>query len=681
MDEDDDSELYDLAPGDDETADTSHDASSPSRAAPSKEGAGRGDSSREKAGGANSGRLKIGDHWNAITIIALSQNNPLKAIAEFVENSIDAGAKNVTIVRGKHKNELYLKIVDDGHGIKDFRYVATHIGDSLKRELKKKGATGIQGEFGIGLLSFWTVGETCTLTSADSSGVARAMRLVKGDPGYSIRDAGSLFGRVGTELLISPILPGVRVLSGEKIQAFLASELRDRITKSGVRIRILDHASHRELLVEPRKFSGRLIHALPEARSPHGDIYTELYFAEPSPDNSIGLYKHGTRVMPHIASLDAFARPPWNSRDLEGIVDASFIQLTPGTRDGVVLDDAYESLSIALAPVEEALLGMLDERRRAQEEEASKQILGRVTRALREAFLHLPSEEYGWLSAKTRERAPAKEPDSGGGPGDGNGAGNGGGQGLGLAPGEIDPRTAGLPPEGQAAGAAQAGAEDASFGEYLPEPMPGSDESGQKSFFDYSGPMHKVTVSPASSVVGVGESRKLRAIVRDRSGRPIDTDLSYSWRVLDGEGRIEGAEAAYAEFVAGEEPSVVSIELVVSQGADRRVANAIVTVTAELIRREGRGGSATRRGLPGYTYRKAPGELWRSRYEADNSLIVINNAHADFVYASRHGMTKVRYIARLFAKELVLANFPEADKGELLERMVELTLYTEENLK
>ena len=38
----------------------------------------------------DSGKLRIGDDWNAIRIIALSQSNPLKAIAEFVENSIDA---------------------------------------------------------------------------------------------------------------------------------------------------------------------------------------------------------------------------------------------------------------------------------------------------------------------------------------------------------------------------------------------------------------------------------------------------------------------------------------------------------------------------------------------------------------------------------------------------------------
>ena len=29
-----------------------------------------------------SGNLRIGDHWNAITIIALSQSNPLKAVAD-----------------------------------------------------------------------------------------------------------------------------------------------------------------------------------------------------------------------------------------------------------------------------------------------------------------------------------------------------------------------------------------------------------------------------------------------------------------------------------------------------------------------------------------------------------------------------------------------------------------------
>ncbi len=613
-----------------------------------------------------SGKLKIGDHWNVISIIALSQNNPLKAIAEFVENSIDAGAKNVTIVRGKTKNEPYIKIVDDGKGIADFRYVATHIGDSIKRELKRKGETGLQGEFGIGLLSFWIVGETCTLTSAGAGGMARSMKLVRGNPSYAISDSNTLFGHSGTELLIAPILAGVRVLSGDKIQNFLASELRDRIAKSGVRIRIVDHASRRELIVEPRKFKGRLIHALPEPRCPFGDIYLELYFAEPSGDNAIGLYKHGTRVIPSIASLDAFSRAPWTASHVEGIIDAPFLQLTPGTRDGVVFDEAYESFCVALQPVEEALLGLLDEQRRAEEEEASRQILGKVTRALREAFLHLPTEEYGWLAARTREpRRPSP-----GGPGgtDGSGAGS-------SAPsGESGPGQTG------AATTAEPGSdEDASFGEYIPEALEAED--AQKSFFDFPGPLYKLMISPASSVINVGERKKLKAVARDKSGRMIDAGLAYEWRVWEGAGAIEGIDAAYAEYIAPEEPCIATVELRVHQGETLVVANALVTVTAELIRRPSGGAGASRRGLPGYTYKKAPGELWRSRYDTEKSIIVINNAHADFIYASRQSMTKIRYIARLFAKELVLANFPEATKEELLERLVELTLYTEENLK
>ncbi len=54
------------------------------------------------------GKLKIGDDWNAIRIIALSQSNPLKAIAEFVENSIDAHAKTITITRGREHGAHYL---------------------------------------------------------------------------------------------------------------------------------------------------------------------------------------------------------------------------------------------------------------------------------------------------------------------------------------------------------------------------------------------------------------------------------------------------------------------------------------------------------------------------------------------------------------------------------------------
>src|SRR5213080_4410349 len=168
--------------------------------------------SKRKPAPAQTGKLRIGDDWNAIRIIALSQSNPLKAVAEFVENSIDAHARNVTLVRGKEKGIHFLRIKDDGEGIRrneqgvpDFDYVATHICDSIKRRLKAEGASGLQGEFGIGLLSFWTVGEELTITSAGSDGKTYQMHLQKGGPGYRVTSKRLLLPEPGTEVLIRNI--------------------------------------------------------------------------------------------------------------------------------------------------------------------------------------------------------------------------------------------------------------------------------------------------------------------------------------------------------------------------------------------------------------------------------------------------------------------------------------------
>ncbi len=158
------------------------------------------------------GKLRIGDDWNAIRIIALSQSNPLKAIAELVENSIDARAKIITITRGREQGEHYLTVNDDGDGVPrdldglpDFKYVATHICDSVKRRLKAEGGGGgLQGEFGIGLLSFWTVGDTLTMTSSGADQRVYQMVMNKGNPRYIVRPRRVLFAERGTNSRSGP---------------------------------------------------------------------------------------------------------------------------------------------------------------------------------------------------------------------------------------------------------------------------------------------------------------------------------------------------------------------------------------------------------------------------------------------------------------------------------------------
>lgn len=605
---------------------------------------------KKKTGDLQTGRLRIGDSWNAITIIALSQNSPLKAIAEFVENSIDAKARQVTIVRGKEGGQTYLRVIDDGEGIPrddqgfpDFKYVATHICDSIKRQMRAGGATGIQGEFGIGLLSFWTIGAALKLTCTGNDGRTYEMHLSKGEPGYIIKHRRVLVPAVGVELEIAPLLPGLRQLSGEKMQWYLASELRDRIRSSGVRIKVLDRQARKEFNVEPRQFTGQLLHQLPSVNCPLGDVYLELYLAKPAPEHKVSLCRSGTRVLEDIARLDHFSREPWTTASIEGIVDAPFIWLTPGTRDGVIRDDAYEALCRALEPVEQELIRLIQEQRAAEEQRASKEVLKSVQKALREALLALPADEYDWFDIHARSRAGSITPEDSG------------------PDGTITGLSEDQPAQNPEAGARRA-----------PE---------QKQFFEFEGPLYSVRISPSSAVVAVNGKRDFRVIARDQRRRLVEKNMSFRWSIVDGAGVLASTAGECVSFLAPAEPCLVRIHVAVRQGERECSGEAIVTVTNTVpAEAKEEGVAQLRRGMPGYTFHKATGELWRSRYDEQRNLVVINNGHRDFVYASRHNARKLRYVCRLFAKELVLMNFTGIPPDQLIERMIELSLYTEENL-
>ena len=600
-------------------------------------------SRRKNAGG----KLRIGDHWSAISIIALSQDNPLKAVAEFVENSIDAGAQNVHIVRGRQRNEPFLKVIDDGEGVRrddagvpDFRYVATHICDSIKKRLKKEGAQGIQGEFGIGLLSFWTLGESLKLTSTASDGTLHEMSMRRGDEGYAVKARRTLVAEAGTTLDIRPLLPGVRQFSGEKLNWYLASELRDRIRQTGVQVRISDRTARKSYTVAPREFDGRLIHELSNPVTSFGEIKLELYLDDPSSERGVGLYRNGTRV-DELTAFDGFQDGPWSSGYIDGVVDAPFINLTPGTRTGVIHDEAFAALRDGIESVREPLEALIGDLRRAEEERASERTLKSIRRAFREALLALPAEEYDWF--EVHRDVPGRRSGVATGPA--------------LAPPALSP--------------------DVASQERTEEPS--EKQAPPQVFFEIAGPLHSARVSPASSVVKVGTSRSFRAICRDRSGRQVDDGVIFAWTLVEGGGSLADPHAEIVDFEAPAEPGLVTLTLVATQRDVVCEAKALVTVTDSLV--ADRDGAPARQGLPGYTYENEPGQLWRSRYDVDRELIVINSGHRDFVYASQSRASQLRYIARLFVKELVLTNFPGASPQELLDRVLELMLYMEGYLK
>jgi hypothetical protein len=504
--------------------------------------------------------------------------------------------------------------------------------------MKADGVDGIQGEFGIGLLSFWTVGETLEMTCSGSDGKTYQMTMEKGEPGYTVRERRTLFSLEETELEVRPLLSGVRTLTGEKIHWYLAEELRDRIRRSGVQIKIVDRVARKTFVVEPRVFEGIPIR-LPPLSTVLGDLHFELYLNTRPDPRAVALSRRGTRILPDLAHLAPLDRSPWNSGALEGIVDAAFVNLTPGTRGGVILDDAFDTLQRALRTVEPQLAERIEAQRLAEEQRASKQVLRTVQRALREALLMLPQEEYDWFDLNRRAKGPRS---------------------------------------GTQAGSPDDPAADATSGQSGAVVSRGAAE--QKQFFEFEGPLFSVMISPSSAAVMVNESKGLRAITRDKSRRAVERDLTLTWRIQQGAGDLAQTTGDVVTFVAPTEPGLTVIEVTARQGDVECQAEAAITVADELVEKTSRT-PETQKGLPGYTFRRAPGELWRSRYDEEKNLVVINNGHRDFVFASKSRSRRVRYICRLFSKELVHKNFPGIAPSDLLERMVELLLYTEENLR
>jgi hypothetical protein len=342
------------------------------------------------------------------------------------------------------------------------------------------------------------------------------------------------------------------------------------------------------------------------------------------------LYRSGTRVIERLTDIEGMAKPPWSSGYLQGVVDAPFLHLTPGTRLGVIQDEAYVDFLDALAPLEAALDEIIAEQKQAEQDEVNRDTLRSIQRAFKEAMLALPEEEYDWFEV------------------------------YGVANRGKHAKRPGTPLTDSAASQA-------------------NEVREQKSFFEHAGPLNSVRVSPSTCVVPVREQKTFRAVPRDRAGRLVEDGLRFRWEVAEGRATLEDDDKEIVTLTTSDDPELVRLRVTVGQERAEYTAEALITVTDSLLPEKPK--SNDQRGLPDYTFQKAPGELWRSRYDTDNNLVIVNNGHRDFVYASRQKTLKLRYVCRLFAKELVFHNFPGYSPEQLLERMIELSLYTEENLR
>jgi hypothetical protein len=593
---------------------------------------------RSRSPSASTGTLRIGDQWNAITIIAHSQTHPLKAICELTENAIDAGGRRIRIIRRRQRGSVFLEVEDDGrgvapddHGDPDFERIATHLCDSMKRHLDPRGRKGVHGEFGIGLLSFWALGEELRMISAASGGKPGELHLVRGERQYAIRPVRGRIVAEGTRIVVGPLLESTRKLvTGEKIARYLSAELRDRIRATGARIHVADRVARREITVTPREFTGERLDLPRRYPTPLGDVQVEIYVRAEGEagDGGVGLCKDGTRVLKEITELLPFQHAPWTDRRLEGLVDFEPLTLAPGTRSGVVPDAAFEALVASAAAIEADLAAALTAREQAETERASRQLLKQVHKAFASALAELPAEEYVYFDI------PKPGGDGTGMPGEPLGTDGA------KAPGDAGREPADQPLL------------------FPPEP----------------GPLHAVRITPRHPRRPPGGTARLTARASDAAGVPITAGVSYAWQLGSGEAAVtaDGPTCTVTQSEAG----VATVTVTAVQG------DTTVTDQVEVRFAEGAGDDdgPSQRGLPSYRLEAEHGQPWRSRYDQRHNEIVINSAHRDFL-ASRVSPAKHRrYIGKLYAKEVVLSNFPHESPAQALERLVEITLRTEDSL-
>ena len=620
------------------------------------------------------GTLRIGDQWNAINIIAHSQTHPLKAICELTENAIDAGATHVHIFRRRHKGDVYLEVVDNGRGVApddagnpDFLRIATHLCDSMKRHLDAQHRQGVHGEFGIGLLSFWSLGTELRMIAGGPAGVLHELELTRGGRTYTIRPVRGQLSTGGTRVIVGPLLEATKKLvTGDKVARYLSAELRDRIRNTGVKIEVVDRVSRSEQVVTPREFDGERLEIPRRCKTPLGDVHVELYMRCESsqPDAAIALCKDGTRVLRDVCELLPFQHAPWNDGRLEGLLDFDPLTLAPGTRSGIVADAAFDAFVAAAAAVEPEILAALVQREQAETDRASRQILKQVHKAFVTALSDLPSADYIFFDI------PALAPALGSRPG-------GRGEALPGDPGD----------------AIQVGGEHPSAAAPLLLPLD-------------PGPLHAVRITPRHPRRAPGRACQLTAVARDALGVAIPEGVLFSWRVVEGNGRLDADADAATCQVTSDAIGAMTVEVVAreadaSHGAGvARVADAWGAVagdaagsaatsgqeisdrvTVKFLDEEaadGKGPGA--RGLPSYRLEPEHGQPWRSRYDAKSNEIIINSSHRDFL-ASKSSVGKHRrYIGKLYAKEVVLSNFPHESPAQALERLIEVTLRTEDAL-
>lgn len=631
---------------------------------------GRPDGRREGARGrrkdddALRGRVRAHDPFELIRWLALSQPDPRKALAELVQNSLDAGARKIRITRLRERGLPCLKIFDDGEGVipemdrsEALRYIATHIGHSRKRALSPEERLKLmtQGQYGIGLLGFWSLGATLEMRTSVPGQRPHRLILHRNRPQFQIEP---LRGRLPLdECWTQVVVVGLHreamgALGGRRAADFLASELRGQLLARDVDILVEDKMSRgraqKIVPVRPPRFLGEKLEGFTFVDVPgHPPIRMEIYLAGETGDGDdprgLSVYCSGTLVAAGFHELAPLGldHDPWTDPRLIGMVEFPAFNVAPGSRRGLIPDEAAGAFARALTGVEPVLAGVLENLERRRAEEIDRTLIRDLQRAFRDFYRERP--RYSMLPVEPRR-------DQGGGPEPTAEAASG-------VSGDAKARE--QSPPGLAA--TEPLSVPAEVRGRIPDLLP-------------PGPLASVRVTPDPVRVECRGTRRARARALDAEDQAVEEPVSFSWSLKGAVGELSEIEGQPDRILlaAAEHPAEGTLSVIARSGPCEATAEVRVEILEEIASRN------ADEGIPEPEMVDHPGASWRSRMMEGRWQV--NVGHREYRAAAERPALKLRYLAMLFAKEVVLRSSQDPRLERPLEQLVEVAAFADRNI-